>query len=58
MVSRCSPTTQSTDNELRVIGYESPKMNSDYLRGAIPLAPFLLDVSVKNIWILKRVLCI
>lgn len=33
-----SPTTRSTDNELRVIGNESLKMNSDYLRGAIPLS--------------------
>lgn len=37
VVSRYSPTTQSTDNELRVIGNESLKMHSDYLRGAIPL---------------------
>lgn len=37
VVSRYSPTPRSTDNELRVIGNESLKMNSDYLRGAIPL---------------------
>lgn len=36
VVSRYSPTTRSTDNELRESGNESLKMNSDYLRGAIP----------------------
>lgn len=39
VVSRCCFTTQSTDNELRVIAYESQKMNSDYLCGIVPCMP-------------------
>lgn len=34
-------TTRSTDNELWVIGYESQKMNSDYLCGIVPCMPLL-----------------
>lgn len=41
VVSRCCFTVRSTDNELRVIGYESQKMNSDYLCGIVPCMALL-----------------
>lgn len=58
VVSRCSPTTQSAGNELRVIGMSPGRWILITFVGPFHSAPFLLDVSVKNIWILKRVLCI
>lgn len=41
VVSGCCFPVWSTDNELQVIGYESQKMNSDYLCGTVPCMPLL-----------------